>query len=468
MAMLGKRRHPVASSRRSVGQHRRDDERQIEDDAGVSIVRLAHDGRGVARDASGKTLFVDRALPGERVRLAIHRSRKRFDEAHVREWLTTSPERATPTCAHYGQCGGCDLQHLALEAQRRHKRDVLIDQLARQGLMLDAAPAILTGAALGYRRRARLGVKVDAEGRVHLGFRARGSHHLVDIAECSILLPRLAALLAPLRHCLEALTAPRQVGHIELLDSDDGVAVVVRQLRANPGDARAWQRWAEAQGVWLALLEGRENPTLRWLGGSRAPESRYVRAPELRYTLMSEGRRLTLAFAPGDFLQVNAEVNQALVSTALDWLRPTADERVLDLFAGVGNFSLALAPHVAAVTAMEGSQAMVERLAANARRNGLDNVDTRQADLARAPAQATAFDLVVLDPPRDGAEAICRALAGSAVPRVLYISCDAATLARDAAHLAKAGYRVTRAAVADMFVQTAHLESMLLFERERG
>nr|WP_297458795.1 23S rRNA (uracil(1939)-C(5))-methyltransferase RlmD [uncultured Halomonas sp.] len=475
MAMLGKRRPARAPSRRSVSANARADV-SPEADAGVDILRLAHDGRGVARDAAGKMLFVDQALPGERVRVAVHRSRKRFDEAHVREWLQTSPERAAPACGHYTQCGGCDLQHLTLAAQRHYKRDVLVDQLARQGLTLASLPSILAGSALGYRRRARLGVKVDAQGRVRLGFRARGSHHLVDIERCPILTPRLAGLLAPLRQRLGELAAPRQVGHIELIDSDDDVAVVIRQLRDNPGDERAWHTWSDRHGVRLALLEGRENPTLRWLGCSSAPEprcssaseSRCVKAPELRYTLLSGERLLRLGFAPGDFLQVNAEVNQALVSTALDWLRPSGSERVLDLFAGVGNFALTLAPHVAQVTAMEGSPAMVERIAANARRNALYNVEARQADLNRAPALERAFDLAVLDPPRDGAEALCRALAESQVARLLYVSCDAATLARDVAHLVQGGYRIARAAVADMFVQTAHLESMLLLEREGG
>ncbi|HET8790906.1 MAG TPA: TRAM domain-containing protein, partial [Modicisalibacter sp.] len=368
MGMLGKRRPARTPSRRSMSANGGID--GVPDtEAGVLILRLAHDGRGVARDATGKTLFVDRALPGERVDVAVHRSRKRFDEAHVREWLQTSPERVTPACGHFSHCGGCDLQHLALKAQRHHKREVLIDQLARQGVMLASPPSIVAGAAWEYRRRARLGVKVDGEGRVRLGFRARGSHHLIDIDQCPILMPRLAALLAPLRQRLGALAAPRQVGHIELIDSDDGVSVVVRQLRANLDDAHAWQAWADEQGARLALLEGRENPTLRWLGCSSAPELRYAKAPELRYTLMSGKRHLTLAFAPGDFLQVNAEINQALVSTALDWLQPDGSERVLDLFAGVGNFTLALGAHMAEVVALEGSQAMVERLNANASRN---------------------------------------------------------------------------------------------------
>lgn len=457
MGMLGKRR-PARTASRNTASSSPQREHHEGMQAGVNVLRLTHDGRGVARDASGKTLFITQALPGEQVIAAVHRSHRRYDEAHVRERLTTSAERIVPPCPHYVQCGGCDLQHLALDGQRRHKREVLTNQLARQGLMLDQAPALIAADGFGYRRRARLGVKRDAEGRIHLGFRARGSHHLIDITHCPILVPQLEALLPPLQACLEGLQAPRQIGHIELVAGDEGVAVIVRQLRANPGDAHAWQRWAEVQGVSLAQLEGRQEPRLRWVG----------KAPGLGYTLKSGGRSLQLNFAPGDFLQVNAEVNQKMVATALDWLQPDGNERVLDLFAGVGNFALALAPHVAHVIGVEGSPAMVARLSDNARHNGLYNVEARQGDLTQAPRLDPVPDLVVLDPPRDGAEAVSRALAASRVRRVLYVSCDPATLARDAGHLVHGGYRITRAAVADMFAQTAHLESMLLFERGTG
>ncbi|WP_227368436.1 TRAM domain-containing protein [Halomonas sp. M20] len=478
MAMLGKRRPSRRPGQRiSAGAKRKDpapdgaaisdaikEERAGDvDENGVDILRLAHDGRGIAKDDAGKTLFVDQALPGERVRVAIHRSRKRFDEAHLRELVTSSADRVSPPCSHYGQCGGCDLQHLALQAQRRHKCDALIDQLARQGVALEVSPTLLAGEGFGYRRRARLGVKVDAQGQVHLGFRARGSRHLVDVAECSILVPPLAALLNPLRQHLATLQAPRQVGHVELLAGDDELAVVVRQLRANADDAEGWRQWGDANKVSVGLLQGRGNPRLDWLG----------KTPRLRYTLShtQQGstrdlapRPLELYFGPGDFLQVNAEVNREMVATALEWLEPDKNDQVLDLFAGVGNFSLALAPRVAKVTSVEGSLAMVERLRRNARHNGLDNVDARLGNLDQSPALDSHPHSVVLDPPRSGAEAVCRTLAGSGIKRILYVSCDPATLARDAGHLLQGGYRITRAAVADMFAQTAHLEAMLLFE----
>ncbi|MDI5919998.1 TRAM domain-containing protein [Halomonas sp. LR5S13] len=466
MAMLGKRRPRRAASGVS-GLHGRQGERREASGVGeqdtLEIRGLAHDGRGVARTALGKTVFIEGALPGEHVKVAVHRTRKRFDEAHVQELLLASPERVLPPCPSFGRCGGCDLQHLALPAQRRHKQAVLEELLGRQGIALAASPELLAGAGQDYRRRARLGVKVDADGDVHLGFRARHTHRLIDIDACTLLVPALDALLVPLHLLLAELEAPRQVGHLELLESDQAVVVVVRQLRDNPGDVRRWQAFARAHGVHLARWLGREAPELDWL----------TAAPALRCRVPGPDGDLALSVAPGDFLQANAEVNGLMVRTALSWLAPlAAGERVLDLFAGVGNFSLPLASAGARVTAVEGNPAMVARLGENARANapgrGLDVV-ARQADLAAPPAvrallQEAVPEMVVLDPPREGAEAVSRALVEHPVPRLLYISCDPATLARDAAHLVHGGYRIRRAAVADMFVHTSHLESMLLFE----
>lgn len=464
--MLGKRRPTRAPSGVSGLQGRQGERREAdagEQDDALEVRGLAHDGRGVARNARGKTVFVEGALPGERVRVAVHRTRKRFDEAHVRELLLASPERVAPSCPHFGRCGGCDLQHLALPAQRRHKQAVLEELLRRQGIALAASPELLAGAGEGYRRRARLGVKVGADGGVHLGFRARHSHRLIDIDACTVLVPALDALLVPLHQLLAGLEAPRQVGHLELLESDQALVVVVRQLRDHPGDARRWQAFARAHGVHLARWLGREAPDLDWL----------TPAPALRCRLPGPDGDLSLGVAPGDFLQANAEVNRLMVGTALSWLSPlAAGDRVLDLFAGVGNFSLPLAAAGAQVTAAEGNPTMVARLDDNARvtspGRGLD-VEARQADLAaplavRTLLQEAAPEVVVLDPPREGAEAVSRALVEHPVPRLLYISCDPATLARDAAHLVHGGYRIRRAAVADMFVHTSHLESMLLFE----
>ncbi len=458
--MLGKRR-PARRRSGVSGLQRRPGEgppAPSADEAAVNIERLAHDGRGVARGADGKTLFVDGALPGERVEVAVHRTRKRFDEAHVRALLEPAAERVAPPCAYYGQCGGCDLQHLAVAAQREHKREVLVELLQREGIELTEPPEVLVGEPLGYRRRARLGVKVDAEGRVHLGFRARHASRLVDIETCKVLQPGLSALLEPLRELLGELEAPRLVGHLELIAADSRRALVVRQLRDNRVDLQRWRAFGEANDVAVACLLGREAPTLEWLG----------EVPRLGYRLPAGDAGLELGFAPGDFVQVNGEVNRQLVATARQWLAPVAGRRVLDLFAGIGNFGLPLASDGARVTAAEGNPAMVSRLEINAGRNGLD-IEALQLDLNDRAAVAEllahlAPEAVVLDPPRDGADAVCRALIERPVPRLVYIACDPATLARDAARLVHGGYRITRVAVADMFVHTSHLESLLLLE----
>jgi len=459
MAMLGKRRNPVVRRERQPPPAASGPK---PDDGSLIIERLAHDGRGVARNADGKTVFVDAALPGERVEVAIHRQRKRYDEAHIRERLSAADNRVEPPCIHATRCGGCDLQHLSVDGQREHKRQVLIELLGRQAVEVPRDVPMLTGEAAGYRRRARLGVKCDAQGRVHLGFRARSSEQLVDIDSCHVLAPPLAALLPRLRAQLESLEAPRHVGHLELLLTDadaDIITVVVRQLRDVPEDEQRWRAFAAREGLACALRRGRQSTDLVWLSDQPA-----------LVTVVDGGRReVSLATVPGDFLQVNAEINQRLIDTVRDWIAPRGDEHLLDLFAGIGNFSLALADDVASVTAVEGSHEMVERLRGNADDNALE-VTVLQADLGNPDVSVEALiaehDTVLLDPPRDGADALCRRLAESrGVLRVVYVSCDPASLARDAAHLVSGGFTLSRLAMADMFPHTAHLESLALFER---
>ncbi|WP_110687441.1 TRAM domain-containing protein [Salinicola aestuarinus] len=465
MAMLGKKRTPIAKR-----EHRSVPAPKPASGDVMIIERLAHDGRGVGRHPDGKTVFVDRALTGERVDIAVHRQRRRFDEAHVRQRQTDAVDRVTPPCEYFERCGGCDLQHLAVTAQHDHKRRVLaellsqhaINRLAGGGDIGDAIE-VIAGNDAGYRRRARLGVKRDANGVIHLGFRSRGSEQLVDIAHCYVLAPRLSALLPALRDQLESLEVVRHVGHIELLLADGGQpVVVVRQLRDVAEDSARWRDFATRESVSVALLKGREKRTLEWL----------VSPPALAVSVEGTSGTVSLAVEPGDFLQVNAEVNQRLIDTARGWLALSGRERLLDLFAGVGNFSLALAGDVHSVSAVEGSRAMVERLHANVRRNEITNVTAFQADLA-VPGEALAsaladHDTVLLDPPRDGADAVCRALATSGVERVLYVSCHAAALARDLATLCDGGFRLERLAMADMFAHTAHLEAVALLTRSAG
>ncbi|MGO1871150.1 MAG: 23S rRNA (uracil(1939)-C(5))-methyltransferase, partial [Halomonas sp.] len=277
---------------------------------------------------------------------------------------------------------------------------------------------------------------------------------------CPVLVDSLQQLLTPLRELLQTLEAPRQVGHIELLATPSAQVVLVRQLKEHAPDAERWKAFAQSQRVTLGTWLGRETPTLHWDG---AP-------PVLEESLTLDGQPpLALSFAPGDFLQVNAQVNQQMVAQVIEWLAPKPGQKILDLFAGIGNFSLPIAAAGAEVHAAEGNPAMVARIADNAARNQLV-VSGEQGDLSD-PANVKALlathrdsDALVLDPPRIGGEAICQALAHHRVPRVVYISCDPATLARDAAHLVHAGYRVKQVAVADMFLHTAHMETLVLFE----
>lgn len=478
--MLGKRRPPRPTSSQS-GLARQESTRQVPKPEGdsaqvLTIERLAHDGRGVGHLPSGKAVFVDQALPGEKVDIATHRTRKRFDEAHVRELHLRADERVTPPCPYFGHCGGCDLQHLSVPAQRAHKRDVVRELLARQGLVWQGDIDTLKSDSEAYRRRARLGVNVDRDGRVLMGFRAQRSHRLVDIASCHVLVPELQALIVPLRQVLESLNAPRDVGHIELLATSDVRAVVVRQLKAQPQDAERWQAFAQSQGVALGLRSGRasDDGQGETKGQQQAPELHWFGAPPaFNDTLtLPGGDTLTLAFSPGDFIQVNAEVNQQMVAWVRQWLAPQPGQTLLDLYAGIGNFSLPMAASGARVHAVEGNPAMVARLTANAHRHQL-TVSGQQADL-NAPESVAALlhdiaaDAVMLDPPRSGAERVCQALAKPTAeawrPRIAYISCDPATLARDAAHLVHGGYRIARVAVADMFVHTAHMETLMLLE----
>jgi len=471
MAMLGKRRPArPASGKSGLARQEKSHTAKVEsDDSRLIIERLAHDGRGVAHWPSGKAVFVDQALPGESVDVAVHCTRKRFDEAHVRELHSSSPQRVTPPCAHFGQCGGCDLQHMALAAQRWHKRHVVADLLARQGLEWPGDIGCLATDQTAYRRRARLGVNVDRDGHVLMGFRAQRSHRLVDIHHCHVLVPALQALLAPLRTLLNSLDAPRDVGHIELLATPAQCVVVVRQLNARPADEQRWQAFAEEHQLVLGMLVGREKSTtqgvkMHWHGAE----------PTLvdLLTLPTTGA-LALSFAAGDFIQVNADVNQLMVAQVIEWLAPVESEQILDLFAGIGNFSLPVAMSGARVHAVEGNSAMVARIAANARHHQLP-VSGQQADLNDAGGVAELLDTlrpdaVILDPPRNGAETVCQALgrlaaSGERPPRVAYISCDPATLARDTAHLVHGGYRIKQVAVADMFVHTAHMETVMLLE----
>lgn len=425
----------------------------------LAIERLSHDGRGIAR-WQGKTLFVAGALPGETVTIRLVGEQSRFAEGEVSEVLVQAPERQTPPCRHFGTCGGCQLQHLEPRSQVAAKQQAVLDQLERQGKVRPKALAApILSPSEGYRHRARLGVWTEKNGVVTLGFRRKRERALTAIDSCEVLAPELNALLAPLREWLAGLERKGAISHIELILADEGPAMVLREIKPlAPGDLeRLGSEDLKALGgrVWRQT----EAPRLIDLAGQPCD-------PRLHYGLPDFD--LDLAFHPQDFTQVNSEVNRAMVRQALEWLAPAPGERVLDLFCGMGNFTLPLARSGARVRGLEGSDAMVARARENARRHGLE-AEFEVANLARGDARLwpenTPLDAALLDPPRDGARELMAPLAQLRPKRLVYVSCNPATLARDAGELAAAGYDLQSLGVLDMFPHTEHVESMALFVR---
>ncbi len=429
----------------------------------LDIAELGQDGRGVGRRADGKSVLVTGALPGERVRARVERRHRTYDEAVVEEVLRAAPERVAPRCPWFGTCGGCSLQHLAPEAQVRVKQGWLLDCLAR---IAHAEPARLldpvTGPAWGYRRRARLAVRdVPRKGRVLVGFRERGGRHVTDMRACEVLDPRFASLPASLSELIGALSVRQRLPQVELAAGDDEAALVFRHLEPlQEADRERLRAFGEAHGLQIHLQPG---------GPDTVSPLWPVDPPPLRYALPE--LEVTLAFGPLDFTQVNAAVNRAMVARALALLDPQPGERVLDLFCGIGNFSLPLARRGARVEGVEGEAALVERARANARANGLEaQARFHVADLATPPVNAPwlegGVDKALLDPPRSGAEAMVHRLGELGVARIVYVSCHPATLARDVGVLVgRYGYRLEAAGVMDMFPHTAHVESIALLER---
>lgn len=420
----------------------------------LDIERLAGDGRGIAF-FEGRTWFVSGALAGEAVEARVLNARGKVVEARLERVLQASAERRTAPCRHFDRCGGCNLQHLPHEAQLALKQRMLAEQLQRvAGIQPQSWAAPLVGPEFGYRRRARIAVRWDAKARhLDVGFRAEASQDIIAIDDCPVLVQPLQTLVRHLPTILHSLSKPQALGHVELF-SGTAEALLVRHVAPLPDDDLArLQAFCTEAGAQL-WLQGEGEPT---------PVN-----PEHRLGFALEPWGLQLAWRPGDFVQVNAQVNTAMIEQALAWLAPQADERVLDLFCGLGNFALPLAHKAREVVAVEGVQAMVDRAAANARDNNVHNAQFFQADLSQPLADAgwaaEGFSAVLLDPPRDGAFEVVQGISRLKAKRLVYVSCNPATLARDAQVLVGQGYRLTRAGILDMFPQTAHVEAMALFE----
>ena len=425
----------------------------------VRIDALSHDGRGVAH-VDGKAVFVPGALAGEEVRVQRVRRHRGHDEARLLEVLTASPARVAPRCEYFGVCGGCALQHLAHPAQLAAKQDALLESLKRiGGVVPETVLAPLAGPAWHYRRRARLSVRrVAAKDRVLVGFRERASVYVTDMRHCDVLAEPAGSLVGALADLIAGLGVSNRIPQVEVTATRQGTVLVLRVLDPPDAQDRAQlEAFAEKHGVTFYLQPGGPETARPLMGDVALPSYRL------------DDFDVEIAFAPTDFVQVNGELNARLVAHALAQLVPTATDEVLDLYCGVGNFTLPLARRAARVTGVEGDVGLVERARDNARRNALDNVTVHVADLAAGielfPWARRRYDLVLLDPPRTGASGVLGQLAAWKPRRVVYVSCDPATLARDAGVLVREhGLRLRAAGILDMFPHTSHVETLAVFE----
>jgi 23S rRNA (uracil1939-C5)-methyltransferase len=421
------------------------------------------EGSGVL-DVGGKRVFVPGVIGGEQVDFRRRRQRRNFDEGELVTIRMPSASRVAPRCAVFGRCGGCSLQHVDPAGQLALKERSLLESLRRiGGIVPERVLPAVTEAQWGYRRRARLAVRdVPGKGRVLVGFRERDKPYITDMQHCETLDPALAALLPALSTLVGGLSLRARIPQIELARGDEALAVVFRVLDPPTAADRGAIGEFARQHVLQAWLQPGAESTLAPLDPACPPA-------DLAYGLPDFGLRL--AFGPLDFVQVHAAMNRKLIAQALSLLAPGPDDRVLDLYCGIGNFSLPLARSAGEVLGMELAAASVARAAANAQLNGISNAHFVQLDLAgeqaAAAVAATGSSLVLLDPPRNGALELLPALGRLPARRLVYVSCHPGTLARDARILAaEHGFRLRAAGVLDMFPQTAHVESMALFERD--
>lgn len=421
----------------------------------LHIERLSHDGRGIAF-LDGRTWFVSGALPGEQVQAQVLAARSKIVEAQTVAVQTASAERLTPRCEWVGQCGGCTLQHVSHAQQIELKHANLVDQLSREGVEPKNWAEPLVGPAFAYRRRTRVSVRYDVKQKhVDVGFRGLASNDIVEVDGCVILVDALQPVFAGLSALFNRFTQPQALGHVELFSGRENALLLRHTQALHEADLELLRAYCAEHKVQL------------WLQGIGAPQPDQA-GQALSYAL--EQFALQIAYQPGDFVQVNAQMNEAMIAQALEWLAPQADERVLDLFCGLGNFALPLAQRVKEVVAVEGVASMLDRARENAAAHQLNNVEFYHCDLTQPLHDKewarSAFSAALLDPPREGAQVVVERLAKLKVARIVYVSCNPATLARDAAILTARGYRLHTAGILDMFAQTGHTEAMALFVKK--
>lgn len=426
----------------------------------ATVESLSHDGRGVTH-IDDKAVFVDGALAGETISFKYVGKHRNFDEGMAVEIIEAADNRVSPVCEGFAVCGGCSLQHLAPQAQIMAKQEVLLENFHRIGKVEpeEVLPP-LTGPTTGYRRKARLGVRfVEKKGRVLVGFREKHSGFLADIRQCEVLHPSVGHHVDELADMIGSLEAKKRIAQIEVAVTDDITALVFRNLDPlSATDTARMKDFAREHDMAFYLQPGNQESIIPlW------PEE--IR---LQYSLKEQG--ITFTFSPADFTQINDDINQAMVGRALAMLAPGREDHVLDLFCGLGNFTLPLARQAATVTGVEGEKILIGKARQNAESNDIGNCEFHVANLfdpsEGLPWARRKYDKVLLDPPRSGAQAIVEDINRFGADRILYISCHPGSLARDAGILVNDhGYRLVSAGVMDMFPHTAHVESIALFER---
>ncbi len=426
------------------------------------IHSLDYEGRGVAR-VDGKTIFVENALPLEVADIAIMQDKGSFALAHAQRIVQSSPYRREPACPHYGNCGGCALQHLEFSAQVAAKQRVFEEQLQRIGKVQpkQLLPPIY-GSAWHYRSRTRLAISLDWAGEVQIGYQAKRSKKIVPISQCAVLPERISSSLHTIRAGLQAIhrAAPKiRMQHVDILAGNHITVLNIAADKPLPANEVAqMQSSLQSQGKWQIWQQIGKRPAQ-----AIAPKT----APELSYALPEFG--LHMPFRVGDFTQINLPMNEVMVSRAIRLLQPQAHERIADLFCGLGNFTLPIARSGAQVIGIESEDFLTQRATHNAQQNGLHNIEFSTADLFDTTPQTIEqlgyFDKMLLDPPRAGAYAVVQALHAPYLPkRIVYVSCNPATFARDAAVLVGKGYRFSAAGIMNLFPHTAHVEAMAVFD----
>ncbi len=428
----------------------------------TTIESLSHEGRGISH-VDGKTVFVDGALPGETVKFRYRRSRAKYAEGSIAELVSMgSNDRVEPACKHFLICGGCSLQHLAPEIQVQHKEKVLLEQLQHiGGVQAKRVLPALKGPLWGYRHKARLGVKhVLKKGRVLVGFREKYSSFVADIDSCKVLHPAVGNLLNELADLIAGLSVHNKIAQIEVAVDDQRTALVFRNLAAlSSEDVKRLYTFGEQHRLSLYLQPGGLDSVMPLSGQQQ---------DDLHYKL-HEGD-ITIHFSPTDFTQVNVAINQLMVKQVIKLLDIQPDDNILDLFCGLGNFTLPMAKYAAQVTGLEGADSLVKKAEYNASMNNIENVTFFTADLSQPQSGhdfiTGNFNKILLDPPRSGAQAVVEQWQMENINKLVYVSCNPATLARDAGILVRdKGFTLSSAGVMDMFPHTTHVESIAEFTK---